>query len=558
MRMSDGYKKWIKDAEWIEVDLELNTDFAASHIKKIMRMCNFKYNKNLAEEALRCIMGNLIINSYYDQPTIIPANKRDCKMLKDVANIEWFVLGRLNTILQALEELGYVGHAKGFKTQSTAALSKYWLLDNTAITKLIDEYKESPVVYKSINGGGFIIKDSNKIRINWTTLKTNKKIIAKMNAAVNKNNKYMNKQVLTLNVNSKDIMESGKSITRILMDMTKDIITKRITLNIDTNKIKLIENRIIDKIQYILITTEQYYYMISNKIIITKLGKVWKAGTKEFKEQYSYSMQNDDVEIRRYNIVKKVESYRSAKGLTEPHKGVLCQFGSAKQLIAFNGSAYTPISRFAFFMSGTINDKTQIRIFNDSSFGKGGRLYWGPWNKMPKVIRRGFLLDGEPVVRIDFVGLHLRMCYHSLGKQFLGEPYIYAKGVNDKERSYMKLAGLIVFNTNSMREAIYALLRKLIRKGSECSYDDAKGIIEEFKLYHDDISGMFFHESIGKELQYKDSNIMVAILTRLREMDIPAISVHDEIIVPEHHREVAKEVMLSEYKKETGFETTAS
>ena len=555
--------EWLVGAEWIDVDLELNDGFALSHTKKILALCNFKYKRDLAEDALSCILANLIVNSYDNTPTIIPANDRDCKIIKDIAGIDWFVLERITIVLDALERLGYIGHAIGYRNERTSALSKYWLLDDTPFTSLVDKYKGSPIVYRSVSGRGFIIKDENKVKLDWTKLpKTNKKSITKMNASVNMNNRYMNKQVLAFDVSSNDIIESGKSIAQIILNMTNNVNTNRIILNIDTNRIKLIEKRTIDEIQYILLTTDEYYYIISNKITITKTGMKWNTKLGRRVECKSYEMSNSDIDIKRYNIVDKLVDKlvidRSVKGITKPYKGELWGFDSAKQLIAFHSMAITPISQFAFSLSGIINDKTQIRIFNDSSFKKGGRLYWGPWNQMPKVIRRSFTFNGEPADRVDFVGLHLRMCYHELGKQFLGEPYIYAKGVNDRERGYMKLAGLIVFNADSVREAIDALFHKLLKKGFTGDRDKAKSIIEEFELYHEAISEKFYHKDTGKKLQYKDSTIMMAILTKLRKMKIPTISVHDEVIAPVKFKDVVKEVMLNEYKKEMKFETNVS
>ena len=51
------------------------------------------------------------------------------------------------------------------------------------------------------------------------------------------------------------------------------------------------------------------------------------------------------------------------------------------------------------------------------------------------------------------------------------------------------------------------------------------------------------------ELQYQDSRIMDWVLTSLRKENIPAIPVHDSVIVPYKSANLAEEIMVAGYQR---------
>jgi hypothetical protein len=51
---------------------------------------------------------------------------------------------------------------------------------------------------------------------------------------------------------------------------------------------------------------------------------------------------------------------------------------------------------------------------------------------------------------------------------------------------------------------------------------------------------------------------MYNILNRLTLDQIPALSVHDEVIFTTKHKELVEKYMLEEYEREIGFSTTVS
>ena len=55
-----------------------------------------------------------------------------------------------------------------------------------------------------------------------------------------------------------------------------------------------------------------------------------------------------------------------------------------------------------------------------------------------------------------------------------------------------------------------------------------------------------------------ESHIMTLVLLELMKQRVPAIPVHDSVIVPVQHRDLAKQTMLDFYKEHTEFAITVS
>ncbi len=63
------------------------------------------------------------------------------------------------------------------------------------------------------------------------------------------------------------------------------------------------------------------------------------------------------------------------------------------------------------------------RIFNRSSWDKGGRFYGGWWQSLNKDMRFKITIDNEPVVEADFEGMHVAMLYAEAGLELEADPY---------------------------------------------------------------------------------------------------------------------------------------
>lgn len=214
--------------------------------------------------------------------------------------------------------------------------------------------------------------------------------------------------------------------------------------------------------------------------------------------------------------------------------------------------------------------------FEPTSFNLGGRLYqFYPkdfWlnNKTDRIYLSKFF--GENVIQLDFDGMYINLLYNiELKHKYDFEPYVFPKKDFPIERQYVKDIFLPAINTNQpditkTREAsVKAILKK--RHGHNSIKKKTKFIADEEQKYKDSFD-LFFHvhsslipfvgQRLGVKYQYYDSCIMMNILENLIIYNIPALPVHDAILIAESKADIAKDIMHQEYKKFTGFNITIS
>ena len=229
------------------------------------------------------------------------------------------------------------------------------------------------------------------------------------------------------------------------------------------------------------------------------------------------------------------------------------------------------------------------RIFN-SSLDLGGRFYRASHLTIPKEHRQAITIDGQQTVEPDFKALHFCLLYAMKGIELdpiTNDPYI----INGYDRTTIKLASLVLLNSenisafkasvtksgNPMNKMVmaqyeenYALWLKRTSQG--LSFDQprkpniAKGFIfgmpdfiQGEELYkamiekHSAISDLFGIENIGGKLQKQDSDIMSRALTKLNELDIAGLPVHDSIRCKLEDEKVVIGVMKDAYFAEIGL-----
>jgi hypothetical protein len=209
--------------------------------------------------------------------------------------------------------------------------------------------------------------------------------------------------------------------------------------------------------------------------------------------------------------------------------------------------------------SGTVNRDANFmkRVFN-GDWQHGGRFYQAPHITIPSICRKSMIINGETTVELDYSGLHIRMLYHLIGVDYRDECYVYEKSdkANKPDRDRIKLASLIVINSDDRGKAIKAIHDQCRRKGINYpagEFGRYRSLVDRFEDYHERIKE-YFLKGKGLELQYLDSTIMANILDRLTKQNIPALPVHDSVICPAQHEDFLRQVMIEEYQKIMGFE----
>jgi len=189
------------------------------------------------------------------------------------------------------------------------------------------------------------------------------------------------------------------------------------------------------------------------------------------------------------------------------------------------------------------------RVFNQSSFDKGGRFAGATHLNLLKHMRGFIHINGEPTVEWDYDEFHVRMLYHLRGLDITEDAYDSIEGPED--RDIKKKALLTAINAPTEKTAIGAIRKDMIDAGirGEILKDKyIKDLLARTKKAHpliaDDIG-----TGKGIFLQNIDSNIADAILTNLMKKNIPVLPVHDSFIVPQQFEDELRRQMNDEYEK---------
>jgi hypothetical protein len=209
------------------------------------------------------------------------------------------------------------------------------------------------------------------------------------------------------------------------------------------------------------------------------------------------------------------------------------------------------------------------RIFNGGSFKLGGRFY-GSHQSLKKDERKTITIDGESTVELDFKCLHPTMLYHQIGKQPPSDCYsIFGDNRDAVIRPIAKSVLLIGLNAKDKIGTVRALHEKWFHKPKSipkgfnsirevldrCNVANFADLIDLFQKRHAPIAH-YFCSGEGIRLQYLDSEIMSLILSNCVAEGIPALPVHDSIVVPEQYSARAEAIMHDAYMKEIGHKIT--
>jgi hypothetical protein len=175
------------------------------------------------------------------------------------------------------------------------------------------------------------------------------------------------------------------------------------------------------------------------------------------------------------------------------------------------------------------------RIFSKGRIDRGGRLFGGWWQTIPKDYRRYVSINGRPTVEVDFSEMHPSMLYILDGQ---GAPQnIYDLGIIYPNE--------VPYDPNvqphkARRKVIKRFLNALINDERE-QHKLSKTGSRQLKLSHQQLKELLLtkHPVIAKAigtdtgsyLQYLDSRIACGVMLRLMDQGIVALPVHDSFLV---------------------------
>lgn len=182
------------------------------------------------------------------------------------------------------------------------------------------------------------------------------------------------------------------------------------------------------------------------------------------------------------------------------------------------------------------------RVFT-GNYRSGGRFYGGWWMGVPSKLRPYITIDGQPVVELDYKTLHPRLLFNRERIPLTFDPYILSEWNSPEMRALGK-------------RTVNRLLNRKVKKTKdrlnvrpEEGDEDILPSGVSFAEYRDklidslaDISGSF-GIGAGVALQYEDSELALAIMTKMEDAEIAVLSVHDSFIVQRQHEQALRNAM---------------
>ena len=191
-------------------------------------------------------------------------------------------------------------------------------------------------------------------------------------------------------------------------------------------------------------------------------------------------------------------------------------------------------------------DRRLRRVFTQGRFDSGGRLFGGFWQPLGKEARRkGLMIKGEDVVELDYGQMNPRILYGLCGAPPPEGDAYAIPGFLDHRSGVKKIMNAMLFASQRLSR---------MPKGVRKAFDERHRVEEvmvAIEAAHPAITSCFF-TGIGHEAQFTESQVLVDVLLTLRDLGIPALPVHDSVIVGKSNQDKVREVMLSSFLKGTG------
>lgn len=177
------------------------------------------------------------------------------------------------------------------------------------------------------------------------------------------------------------------------------------------------------------------------------------------------------------------------------------------------------------------------RIFSKGRLDRGGRLYGGWWQTIPKDYRRFITINGRPTVEVDFSEMHPTMLYLLHGVE--PSQNIYDLGIrNPSDPAYDPTVEPYKSRRKTIKRFLNALINdengrhKLSKVGSQrlgLSHEQLKELI----LIKHPVIARAVGTDAGSHLQFLDSQIACHVMLKLMSQGIVALPVHDSFLVQE-------------------------
>ena len=213
-------------------------------------------------------------------------------------------------------------------------------------------------------------------------------------------------------------------------------------------------------------------------------------------------------------------------------------------LLAADGSGPQPMPAWRLVRRFSTADPSASR----QPFDLHGRLYPQPdwWlSGLERGQRHRLRINGEPVAYLDFSNMHARLAYAEAGIAPPAGDLYRVPGLED-HREGVKKAFAAMLSKRSTRRQFRDETMALFPAGTTPAQ-----VADAIRSHHPGIARLF---GTDRTIRYMfiDSTIMVAVLLRLATLGIPALPLHDGLLVAQSASATAKAIMEGEGERVAG------
>lgn len=196
--------------------------------------------------------------------------------------------------------------------------------------------------------------------------------------------------------------------------------------------------------------------------------------------------------------------------------------------------------------------QTLYRVFNNKSFKYGGRFFGGSWQGVPSQIRQFLRINGHKTIEADFRGLFLAMLFAEAGHIISDDPYSaipnLAAGKGQEEEKDWR---------DNVKKTIQALLNAPGETVVPADSFTARYGMDRLEFHHFIRTSLpmlkdAFGTGVGLRLMRAESDLMEAILLHFSDQGIPALPIHDSVIIQEDRKDELLAVMRAVFKQKYG------
>lgn len=214
------------------------------------------------------------------------------------------------------------------------------------------------------------------------------------------------------------------------------------------------------------------------------------------------------------------------------------------------------LSDHPLFIDGT-EYRSLWRIFNNGSLGLGGRLYAG-YSGLPKKHRSSATIDGESICQVDIKASYLCVRAGMAGVSFEegSDPYQlvpWVDGDNDRTRKMAKQLISALISCGGTKDRF--------PKNMRGKFSDIIRRKQTIKDYRDPVHEVFpflLEKVDGLAVMYQESEVMMAVLERCVEADLPAWPLHDCLFTKESDHLKAVSFIKEVFSTMVGFTPTVT